>query len=80
MTRAGERGVRAISALHRLRMHGYASDAEIVADYIGKLEAVADAAQVLTDSIEQGFASSVRPDVARMYLNRALAALGGETK
>ena len=39
---------------------------------------VAKAAKVLTDSIEQGFASEIRPDIARARLNKALAAVEGD--
>jgi len=42
---------------------------------VEKLLAVYEAAKVHSDAIDQGFVSEVRPDIARMLLNRALDAV-----
>ena len=43
-------------------------------DRIEVLERVREAAKVYSDSVDQGFASKIRPDIARARLNRYLKA------
>jgi hypothetical protein len=45
-------------------------------DEIEALRRVAEAARAWSECVDNGFASELRPDIARAHVNRALAALG----